>query len=247
VIAVSRTRFVQDLALLHERLEHMALLSKDAISLAIESLEDLDYKKAKEVFRIDREMFDLQIEVEQRCMDIIALQTPVARDLRRVGTAFKVVTDLDRIGRYATDVAEITLSFPEETHIKRLVSIPHMADLTVAMVQKAVRALIEEDLEIAQVLDHDDEAIDSLYDEIFREIITHMMDGSLRIVTGANYILVARYLERIADHAVNIGERVVFLVTGKRHRRVGLKDAAAANGKPAAPADATGPLKEEEE
>ena len=216
---MSRTRFVSELAALHDKLEEMAIHAKDAISISIESLEDLDHKKARQAIEIDKELFTLQIEVEQRCLDLIALQTPVARDLRRVGTAFKVVTDLDRIGRYATDIAEITLSFPSDAHLKRLVSIPHMADLTVQMVEKAVKALVSEDLQLAQELEDDDEAVDSLYDEIFREIVTYMMDGNLKIATGANYILVARYLERIADHAVNIGERVTYLVTGKRPRR----------------------------
>lgn len=216
---MSRTRFVQELAALHDKLEEMAVLAKDAISVAVESLEDLDQKKARSVFEHDTKMFDLQVEVEQRCLDLIALQTPVARDLRRVGTAFKVVTDLDRIGRYATDIAEITLKFPEKAHLKRLVSIPHMADLTVAMVEKAVKALVHEDLALAEALDDDDEAIDALYDEIYREVVTYMMDGQVKIATGADYILVARYLERIADHSVNIGERVVYLVTGKRTKR----------------------------
>ncbi len=216
---MSRTRFVSELAALHDKLEEMAIHAKDAISLSIESLEDLDAKKARHVFAIDKELFALQLEVEQRCLDLIALQTPVARDLRRVGTAFKVVTDLDRIGRYATDIAEITLAFPADAHLKRLVSIPHMADLTVQMVEKAVKALVSEDLQLAEEMDDDDEAVDALYDEIFREIVTYMMDGNLKIATGANYILVARYLERIADHSVNIGERVIYLVTGKRPKR----------------------------
>jgi len=223
------------LAALHDQMEEMALLARDAISLSVESLEDLDHHKARQVFALDKKMFVLQAEVEQRCLDLIALQTPVAKDLRRVSTAFKVVTDLDRIGRYATDIAEITLTFPEGQHMKPLVSIPHMADLTVTMVEKAVKALVHEDLTLAGELDRDDEAVDALYDEIFREIVTHMMDGSLRIVTGANYILVARYLERIADHAVNIGERVVFLVTGKRPRQ----PAAAHNKGPAPGKDGT--------
>lgn len=213
---MSRTRFVNELAQLHERLEQMAFMGKDAIQLAVETFEDLDHAKARRVFRIDKEMFELQLDLEQRCLDLIALQTPVARDLRRVGTTFKVVTDLDRIGRYARDIAEITLKFTEGHHLKRLVSIPHMADLTVAMVEKAVRALIHEDVQQAAELDDDDEAVDALYDEIFREAVTYMMDGTVKITTGANYILVARYLERIADHSVNIGERVIYLVTAKR-------------------------------
>jgi phosphate transport system protein len=194
----------------------MAFLAKDAIQLAVETFEDLDPAKARRVFKIDKEMFELQLDLEQRCLDLIALQTPVARDLRRVGTTFKVVTDLDRIGRYARDIAEITLKFPDGHHLKRLVSIPHMADLTVAMVEKAVRALIHEDVQLAEDLDDDDEAVDALYDEIFRESVTYMMDGTVKITTGAHYILVARYLERIADHSVNIGERVIYLVTAKR-------------------------------
>src|SRR3990172_8460030 len=148
---MSRTRFVNELAILHDKLGEMAMLAKDAIEVAVESLEDLDLQKAHQVFALDRQMFDLQIEVENRCLDLIALQTPVARDLRRVETA--------------------------------------------------VKALVTEDLALAKGLYDDDEAADSLYDEIYREVVTHMMDGSLRVVTGANYILVARYLERIADHS----------------------------------------------
>ena len=245
--AVGRVQFAQELALLHDKLDEMALLAKDAISIAVESLEDIDPKKAKQVFEMDRRMFDLLSEVEQRCLDLIALQSPVARDLRRVGTAFKVVTDLDRIGRYATDIAEITMAFPERSHMKRLVSIPHMADLTNGMVQKAVQALIHEDLALAQELDRDDEAVDSLYDEIYREIVTYMMDGTVKIRTGADYLLVARYLERIADHAVNIGDRVIYLVTGQRRvRSAGPPSVPAAMGRPGLPKSGADSPREEE-
>ncbi len=212
---MSRKQFTKQLGELHDRLEQMALVAQDSISIAVVSFESLDQQRVQEVFALDRRLFRYQLDLEARCLDLIALQAPVARDLRRVGTAYKVVNDLDRIGRYARDIAEITSSLGPEVTTTRIPSLPHMAKLTVAMVRKAVLALTTEDLELARSLDSDDEEVDALNDAIFREVVSYMKDETLDIASGAHYILVSRHLERIADHAVNIGTRVEFLVTGK--------------------------------
>mgnify|MGYP001100329653 FL=1 len=166
--------------------------------------------------RIDKELYELNIEIEKRCLEVIALQSPVAKDLRTIGTYLKVITDFDRIGRYARDIAEVTAHSAETAHFKPLVSIPHMAKMAEEMVDLSVKAFLERDTEPTKVVFELEDKVDSLYDEIFREVITYMMEDSKKITPGINYLLVARYLERIGDHACNISERVIYMVTGKR-------------------------------
>jgi len=194
----------------------MALKSKEAISLAVKSFEKLDQDIADQVIKIDEEMYVLNIAVEKQCLEIIALQSPVAKDLRTIGTYLKVITDFDRIGRYARDIAEVTHHSADKAHFKPLVSIPHIAEMASKMVDLSVQAFLERDTRLIQEVFDTEDRVDSLYDEIFREVITYMMEDSKKIGIGINYMLVARYLERIADHAVNISERVVYMVTGER-------------------------------
>jgi phosphate transport system protein len=194
----------------------MALKSKEAISLAVKSFEKLDQALADQVIKLDEEMYELNNDIEKRCLEVIALQSPVAKDLRTIGTYLKVITDFDRIGRYARDIAEVTHHSADKAHFKPLVSIPHIAEMASKMVELSVMAFLERDTKLtAEVFDIEDK-VDSLYDEIFREVITYMMEDSKKIGIGINYMLVARYLERIADHAVNISERVIYMVTGER-------------------------------
>jgi phosphate transport system protein len=225
-----RKALMAGLTKLNEDMTTLAELSELAIRKAVESLGRIDETIAEEVFTLDGEIYALQQEIEGTCVDLIALHAPVARDLRTITTSLKITTDLDRIGRYAKDIAEVTVQFRGDTsrHFKKLVSIPHMADVTIQMVDTATRAFVGRDAESVRNIAEVDDSVDALNDEIFREIVTYMMDGSMRIEVGARYILVARYLERIADHAVNIGERVVYMVTGERPPRVRAADRAKA-------------------
>ena len=194
----------------------MAMKSKEAISLAVRSFEKLDQDLADQVIQLDEEMYVLNIEIEKQCLEIIALQSPVAKDLRTIGTYLKVITDFDRIGRYARDIAEVTHHCADKAHFKPLVSIPHIAEMASKMVDLSVQAFLERDTKLVQEVFDTEDKVDSLYDEIFREVITYMMEDSKKIGLGINYTLVARYLERIADHACNISERVIYMVTGQR-------------------------------
>lgn len=223
-----RRALVAGLKKLNENMTTLAELSELAIRKAVDSLARIDEGLAQEVFTLDHEIYGLQNEIESTCVDLIALHAPVARDLRTVTTSLKITTDLDRIGRYAKDIAEVTVQFRGDTsrHFKKLVSIPHMSDLTIQMVDTATRAFVERDAESVRNIAEADDSVDALNDEIFREIVTYMMDGTLRVEVGARYILVARYLERIADHAVNIGDRVVYMVTGEMPPRVRAADRA---------------------
>jgi len=211
-----RKAYETELAELDRQVEEMARKTSEAIELAVQSFEKLDMDLAEQVKRIDSEMYKLNIEIEKRCLEVIALQSPVAKDLRTIGTYLKVITDFDRIGRYARDIAEVTAHAQMMAHFKPLVSIPHMAKMAEEMVDLSVKAFLDRDTGPTKEVFELEDKVDSLYDEIFREVITYMMEDSKKIGLGINYTLVARYLERIADHACNISERVIYMVTGQR-------------------------------
>jgi len=211
-----RKAYETELAELDKLVEKMATRTSEAIDLAVESFEKLDLDLAEKVKKIDEEMYILNNEIEKRCLEVIALQSPVAKDLRAIGTYLKVTTDFDRIGRYARDIAEVTAHAQTMAHFKPLVSIPHMAEMAERMVDLSVDAFLKRDTSPTKEVFELEDKVDSLYDEIFREVITYMMEDSKKIGLGINYTLVARYLERIADHACNISERVIYMVTGER-------------------------------
>jgi|APIni6443716594_1056825.scaffolds.fasta_scaffold33201_2 phosphate transport system protein len=211
-----RKAYETELVELDRQVTEMAKKTQQAIELAVRSFEKLDQDMADEVRRLDVELYRLNIEIEKRCLEVIALQSPVAKDLRTIGTYIKVITDFDRIGRYAKDIAEVTGHAKDMAHFKPLVSIPHMAQMAEKMVDLSVQAFLDRDTRLTKEVFETEDMVDSLYDEIFREIITYMMEDSKKIGFGINYLLVARYLERIADHACNISERVIYMVTGER-------------------------------
>lgn len=211
-----RKVYMNELAELDGLVTVMAKKTSEAIELAVRSFEDLDLEKVRQVEGLDKDLYELNIDIEKRCLEVIALQSPVAKDLRTIGTYLKVITDFDRIGRYAYDIAEVTARSVEMSHFKPLVSIPHMAKMAEEMVDLSVHAFLERDTGPTRRVFELEDRVDSLYDEIFREIITYMMEDSRKITLGINYTLVARYLERIGDHACNISERVIYMVTGER-------------------------------
>src|SRR5712664_3866497 len=172
----------------------LAELSELAIRKAIDGLTRLDPEIAHEVFTLDQEVYGLQLEIEKTCIDLLALHAPVARDLRTITTSLKITTDLARIGRYAKYMGEITLEFGA-------------AGLRADPGLERIREMADRAIQV-------DDAVDLLNDEKFKDIVERMKAGTLSIETGARYLLVNRYFERIADHAVNIGLRVVYMVTG---------------------------------
>lgn len=211
-----RKAYETELAELDNLVAEMAKKTREAIELAVASFEKLDVSMVKRVEELDEELYLLNNDIEKRCLEVIALQSPVAKDLRAIGTYLKVITDFDRIGRYARDIAEVTAHTYTMAHIKPLVSIPHMAEMAEHMVDLSVKAFLDRDTTSTKEVFEIEDKVDSLYDEIFREVITYMMEDSKKIGIGINYMLVARYLERIADHACNICERVIYMVTGER-------------------------------
>lgn len=212
----SRRVFVEELEKLDDEVTEMARMARDAIEKGVDAFVHCDRELMEEVEQLDESIYDLELKIEKHCLDLIALHAPVAGDLRTVSTCLKIITDLNRIGRYALDIAEFTEILEEHEHFKRMVSIPHMADLVVAMVTDAVESFVHRNSSEASELFVKDDEIDHLWDSVLREVLTYMMENPDRITLGTYYILVARYLERIADQSCNIGERVIYMVTGKR-------------------------------
>lgn len=210
--------FEKKMTWLQEKLHHMGSLVEDSIARSIQALKNGDLDAAREVIAGDDLIDDLELEIEEKCLEIIATQQPMARDLRRVATLFKMINDLERMADYATDISKITLRIGREPLIKPLVDIPRMAKLAQKMVKQSLDAYVREDVDLAYAVAGDDDEVDQLHGQIFRELLTIMMENP-RTITQATYLLfVSRWLERISDHATNIAEEVVFLVTGDKKR-----------------------------
>lgn len=213
-----RKAYEEQLESIATQMTQMGIWAKEAIGLAVSSFEEMDISKVARVRELDKKAFALMQKAEKNMIRIIALQTPVAKDLRFIATSLKVTTDFDRVVRYATDIADITEHSIEEnlTHFKALVTIPNLSELAIRMVGLAVDSYISRDLKLTEEVFRLEQKVDALYLEVFREILTYMMEDMHKITMGMNYQFVARYLERIGDHATNIAERVVYLETGER-------------------------------
>jgi phosphate transport system protein len=211
-----RTVFTEEMHLLNQETVRMGDLARTMIKQGVQAFLEGNIELKAEVARLDKEIYLSEQAIEKHCVDIIALHQPVARDLRTVTTCLKIITDLNRIGRYGRDISELADHVDQGKRIKKLVAVPLMSELAIAMVNDAIDSFVERDDGKARGLFQRDDEVDSLWDSIFRESLTHMMEDPRNISAGTHYILVARYLERIADHACNIADRVVFMVTGVR-------------------------------
>lgn len=197
----------------------MGKLVDHAISMAIESLASQNIELAQKVLVGDDEIDNMQVEIEDKCMSLIARQQPLARDLRIVGTGLKITTDLERMGDHAFDIAQITGSIAGQALIKPLVDIPRMAEMTQNMLKDSLEAYTNLDIGLAERVCQADDEVDNLYHQVFRELLTYMMENPRTIGQATQLIFVTRYLERIADHTTNIAEWVIYLVTGERLRK----------------------------
>ncbi|HEX9340574.1 MAG TPA: phosphate signaling complex protein PhoU [Thermoplasmata archaeon] len=233
--AAERKALEKGLRKLNENMVTLAELSELAIRKAVDGLTRFDTETAREVFTLDQEVYGLQLEIERTCIELLALHAPVARDLRTITTSLKITTDLDRIGRYAKDLSELTLQFGGAQAGPRadIARIREMADHTIRMVDTSIDAFVKRDAESVRNIMEVDDVVDRMHDEVFADLVRRMEERSLDTESGARYILVNRYLERIADHAVNIGMRVVYMVTGDWLPRVRAADRVKRYPKPA--------------
>lgn len=194
----------------------MAELARSSLLEGVKSLTDQDVALADTVIARDRDINRMDVEIEAEAIDLLALNQPMGRDLRTLAATLKIITYLDRIGRYGYDVAHVTKQMEGKEHVRRLVVIPHMAAQAGKMLQEAIEAYQSLDAPKARAVFPQDELVDALYDQIFREAITFMVEDPRTISTAAHYILVARHLERVGDNANKIAEKVLYMITGER-------------------------------
>ncbi|MGE5591934.1 MAG: phosphate signaling complex protein PhoU [Bacillota bacterium] len=213
---MSRETFHEQLEDLQKELLKMGTLVEEAIHRAVRSLAEKDSDLARQVIEQDDAIDNLELEIEKLCLSLFGLQQPVAVDLRLIGTALKFITDLERMGDHAVDIAKITLRLEGQPLIKPLIDIPRMAELAETMVREALAAYVNRDPQQAYTMIARDDEIDALYGQIFRELLSYMMEDPRAIHQATYLTFVAMYLERIADHATNLGEWTIYMVTGER-------------------------------
>jgi phosphate transport system protein len=207
--------FDDELKSLKEKLLEMAARAEEQIALAVRGLKDRDEKLACQVLEREEAVNRLDIEIDERAMRLLALRQPMATDLRFITSAMRIGSDLERIGDLAVNIAERTMDLLKAPQLKPLIDIPRMAELAQEMVRDALNAFINGDDRLAQEVCERDDVVDQLNDQVFRELLTYMIQDSRTISRAVDLILVGRHLERIADHATNIGEDVIYMVRGK--------------------------------
>ena len=207
--------FDEELKLLKQRLLSMADLAQEMIGLAVKSMVERKESYAQEVFEIEQRVNHLEIEIEDEVLRLLAIRQPAARDLRLVTAILKINNDLERVADQAVNIAEISLYLLKEPPLKPLIDIPHMANLAQQMIKKSIEAFVHHDAQLAQEVCRKDDDVDRINDQIFRELLTYMMEDPKSITRAVDLILVSRNLERVADHATNISEDVIFIEEGK--------------------------------
>ena len=211
-----RVDFSNDLKLLEDGLLQMANMVEEAVDRALEALAKRDLEASAQVIRDDDELDQMQIEIEEKCIELIATQQPMAGDLRALVTVLSIVSDLERMGDYAEGIGKISLLMGDEPPIKPLIDIPLMADKAKKMLEGSLEALVNRDVELAAQVSIDDDEVDSLYDQVYRELLTYMIQDPKNVQRATYLLWVAHDLERLADRATNIAERVIYLVTGQQ-------------------------------
>lgn len=211
----SYERALQDIK---ENLLYLGGLTEKAIQNAMKSLLDRNSDLAREVIEADAVINRLDEEIEGKCIDAIALRQPVARDLRFLTTAIKINAHLERIGDMAVNIAEKAIPLNEEPQLKPYIDLPRMSDIAQEMIKKSLDALVGENCELADEVIKEDEIVDSLNDQIFRELLTFMLEDPRTIHRAILIMQISKNLERISDHATSIAILVIYLVTGKNMR-----------------------------
>ena len=210
-----RESFNRHLHLLRDEVLVLASMVDKAICRSMKALQERDLDLAKRVIAGDVQINQKRLDIEEECIQLIVTQQPVAGDLRIIVAVLNIIVDLERIGDHAEGIANITLMIGDEPPLKPLVDLPRMADKAGDMLRRSLDAFIRRDTDEARKISAEDDEVDNLYDQVFRELLTFMLEDPRTITRATRLIWVAHNLERSADHVTNICERVVFTVTGK--------------------------------
>jgi phosphate transport system protein len=210
----TRETFDRDLDQLRQDLLRMGGLVETAIRGAIEALQARSVAQAEAVVVADNAIDALHLELEDRCLRLMATQQPMAKDLRAIAAVWTMTIDLERMGDHAEDIARITRRIAEEPLLKPLIDIPRMAELVREMLRDGLDAFVRRDVGLAERMAQKDDLVDHLYAQVFRELLTYMIEDPKTIQRATHLLMVAQALERMGDHATNIAERVIYMVTG---------------------------------
>ena len=214
-----RTRFDEQLKEMNNSLIKMGAFIENAITLATKALVEQDIILAKKAIYCDNEINEMEKQIESQCLKLILHQQPIASDLRLISTALKMITDMERIGDHATDISEITITLSNEVYIKKLEYIPQMADATIKMVSNSIDAYVNKDLVLANDVIKYDDVVDRLFCSVKEGLITLIHEDVKNGGQAMDFLMIAKYFERIGDHAVNIAEWVIFSITGEHKNR----------------------------
>jgi phosphate transport system protein len=210
--------FHEELEGLKQTLLAMGGLVENQIRRSMRALLERDDVIAQEVIDRDRQVNTYDVEVDEQCVNLLALHQPAAGDLRFITTAMKIVTDLERIGDQAVNIAQRALELNREPQLKPYIDLPRMADRAQRMVKESLDAFVAGDTALARQVCAADAEVDALKEQIFRELLTFMMEDPRTVSRAIRVILISRFMERVADHATNIAEMVIYLVEGKMVR-----------------------------
>lgn len=215
---VSRQGYDNALQSVREDIVTMGKFTEKAIKDAVQALSTQDLTLAQQVLNGDDIIDKMEIDIEDKCITLIARQQPLAKDLRILSTGLKITTDLERIGDHAYDIAKIAVRIGDEKLVKPLIDIPYMAEKASIMLHDALTAYMNLDVVLATKVREADDEIDMMWQQVFGELLAYMIEEPKCIKQCAQLIFVAHYIERIADHTTNIAEWVIYLVTGQRVR-----------------------------
>lgn len=213
---IRRKEFDQELEELRVLLRQMGEHVGTALDGAIESLQTMDAEKAQVIIKNDANLNALEDKIMELGSKLIITQQPVAKDLRRIIVAFKISSDLERMGDLALDIAKVTLRMEGQTLIKPLVDIPRMAEIVKGMIDESIESFLKENTDLAYKMAQTDDQVDQIYSSMIRDLYEFTTDHPNHGSQAMLLMMVGRYIERIGDHATNIGESTVYLVTGKR-------------------------------
>ena len=210
-----RTVFHKKLREIQDDVLAMVSMVEKATSYSIEALKERDLDKAHEIIADDLKINNKRFNIEEKCVQLIATQQPMASDLRAIVSVLNIITEIERIGDHAEGIAKIVIMIGDEPPLKPLIDIPHMAEKVNDMLHRSLDALINRDADMAKQIVGEDDDVDNLYDQVFRELLTFMAEDPKTVTRATRLIWVAHNLERSADRVTNICERIVYLVTGK--------------------------------
>jgi phosphate transport system protein len=207
--------FQEELDVLKSRLLEMGGLAEQRVRRAVQGLAEREHDLIESVLIGDEPINALQLEIDDRCLKLLALHQPMATDLRAVMAAVKINTDLERVGDLAVNIAEAAKRYAMHPPVKKLIDIPKMADIAQAMLRDALDSYVKRDMALARQVLHQDDSLDALKTQIFRELLSFMLKDPSTIEAALDLILVSRHLERIGDHATNVAEDVIFMVSAR--------------------------------